>query len=152
MADTARELASDLAQAACQLLEFQKMTKRMPHINSVRINATSFYLREEGEGIEVTCRIAEQYYNRKGEQVTLGHEGQIDALRTWAHKLGSELHLGDAKPDKYASKPGIHHRSLETTATLPSGLRVCVYTSLEYDADAPEYHGRPATEPAIAAA
>ena len=150
MADTARELAGDLAQAACQLLEFQKMTHRMPHLSSVRITPSSLYRSGKGEGIEVTCYIAERYYNRNGEEITRDHEGQIDALRTWAHKLGSELHLGDAQPDKYASKPGMHRRSLETTATLPNGLRVCVYTPLEYDADAPEYHGKPAA-PAIAA-
>lgn len=152
MADTARELAGDLAQAACQLLEFQKTTRRMPHLNSVSLNPSSLYRRKEGEGIEVTGYIAERYYNSKGEMITLGHEGQIDALRIWAHKLGSDLHLSDAKPDKYTAKPATHYRTLETSATLPNGLRVCLYTSLDYDPDAPEYHGRRAVEPAIAAA
>jgi hypothetical protein len=154
MADTARELAGDLAQAACQLLELQKMTRRMPRLTSVTVDPTSLYRGKEDEGIEVVCYIAGEYYDRKAEQiVALGHEGQIDALRVWAHKLGSELNLGDARPDKYTARPGkTHSRSLETAATLPNGLRVQVYTSLEYDPDAPEYHGQRVGEPAIAAA
>ena len=154
MADTARELAGDLAQAACQLLEFQKMTRRMPHLSGVSVNPSSLHRSKEDGGIEVLCYIVGEYYDRKAEKIVqLGHEGQIDALRVWAHRLGSDLNLGNARPDKYTARPGkTHSRLLETAATLPNGLRVRVYTSLDYDPDAPEYNGQRVGEPAIATA
>lgn len=148
MADTARELAAEHAFLACQLLEFQKLARHAPHLDHVSVGS-----RYTGDGVYefvLNCYLHHTHYNRKSEQIELSQQDQIDAIRTWAHKLGSELHLDEAKPAA-SYDPGTTGRRLWTEARLPNGLHVEISTVLYYDAEAPEYHGRPAA-PAIAAA
>jgi len=145
MADTARELAADYSLVACQLLEFQKLTRSAPRLHSLEVNHT---YTDNGYVDVLDCHIHRVHYNRKDERIELGHEEQIDALRIWAHKLGSDLHLSDPTPNASTYTPGTAWRSLSTATVLPNGLHVKVSTFLYYDVEAPEYHGRPAA-PAI---
>ena len=144
MADSPRALSAELAIVVCQLSELTKLTRRLPP-------ASSAYLREErtadspGDTPLVSCYIHDGPVD-KGDPDAPEHLRQINALRLWARALGSDLALDDPRP--YFGKDVT--RTLSTTAELPSGLRVCAYTLLKYDPDAPEYHGKPAAA-AIAA-
>lgn len=143
MANTVRELAAELSIAACQVLEFQKTAKSLPHVNIVSIDLADRYdFEDDAKPSTVTCHITRAYYNHKNEYIDLGQDGQIDAVRTWAHKLGADLHLGDELIHRHA--PTRATRALTAETVLPNGLRVCIYASLDYPADT----DRPAPEPA----
>lgn len=139
MANTARALASDLAIIVCQLGELTKISRKLPPIGIIRLRELS-----EGEPL-VACHIFAGPDDTDPAGPT-AHERKIDAVRAWAHALGSDLNLSDPRP--YIGTEVV--RELSTTGALPNGLAVEVFTLLEYDPDAPEYHGKPAA-PAIAA-
>ena len=144
MANVVRDLAAELSIAVCQILEFQKMTKSLPRVNIASIDVQARHENYVGpEPTTITCHICRDYYDGKGELVDRGLDGQIDAFRTWAHKLGADLHLGDerVRSDGYAT------RRLTADAVLPNGLGVHLYASLGYQVAA-----EPSDEPAEAVA
>lgn len=134
MANTIRELAAELSIAACQVLEFQKTAKALPHVNIVSIALADHYdFEDDAKPPTVTCHITRAYYNRKGEYIDLGLDGQIDAVRTWAHELGADLQLGDERIHRHT--PTRATRALTTETVLPNGLHVRIYACLDYPAE-----------------
>ena len=138
MAKSPRELSAELAIVVCQLAELAKISRKLPSIGAV-------HLREHISTREpyISCHI----FQRSADPDTLGvtgHEQQIDAVRAWAYALGSDLNLGTARP--YIETRVC--RELSTTGALSNGLAIEVFTLLEYDPDAPEYHGQRACEAA----
>ena len=134
MADSVRDLAAHLALIACQLHQFEQVAEDLPTPAAVQITT-----HEEGApgGLGVRCYV--QSY-RDPDPGRTAHETAIDALRTWAGVLGSDLHLSEARPVQF-NGDGRHRRTLETDGVLPTGLHVNVYTLLDYDAGDPAYAG-----------
>jgi hypothetical protein len=133
MADSFHDLAGELALAACQVLELGKAAAQLPPLSDASADPNV------AGRLGVVGYIHPAQPDAEGKWVELGQDGQIDALRVWAAFLGADLHLSEAREASYPA--GHHVRTLETTGELPGGLRVRIYTMLDYDPADPAYAG-----------
>lgn len=125
-----RELAACMALAACQINTLQPLAADLPTLGwDAQLHGQDAFVLE--------AHVFSCYYDDHGTFVSLDAEAEIDALRTWAHALGSDLHLA-----KVSRNGDFEILRLETSAELDNGLKLRITAAPYYQT------GQPAPEAA----
>ena len=114
-----RELAASMALAVCQINALQPLAADLPPV--------SLDSYESKGAFDLHGYVHSGYTDPNGTYVSLSTEDQIDAVRTWASALGSDLLLTKIRDDATSE-----HLNLETRAVLDNGLKVRIVANLYY--------------------
>jgi hypothetical protein len=121
--DSLRELAASMALAVCQINALQPLAADLPPV--------SLDSYESKGAFDLHGYVHGGYTDPNGTYVSLSAEDQIDAVRTWARALGSDLLLTKVREDGTSE-----HLNLETRAVLDNGLKVRIVANLYYQRQA----------------